>query len=49
MIEALLRIVTSFLTMNCPQKPAMIDTAIRYKAANSVQANIQLFSGKIIT
>lgn len=33
MIEALLTIATSFLTRYCPQKPADIDTNIKYRAA----------------
>lgn len=32
-IEVLPRNVTILLTKNCPQKPAKIDTAVRYKAA----------------
>lgn len=35
--DALLRKVTSFLTKNCPQKPAKIDTDVRYIAAKSIQ------------
>lgn len=31
--EALFKIVMSFLIKHCPQKPARIDTPIRYKAA----------------
>ena len=34
MMEALLRMATSFLIKNCPQKPARIDTDIKYIAAN---------------
>lgn len=30
--EALLRMVTSFLTKNCPQKPAKTETDIMYRA-----------------
>lgn len=33
MREALLRNATSFLTKYCPQKPAISETDIRYKAA----------------
>lgn len=33
MSDALPRNVTSFLTKNCPQKPAKTDTATRYNAA----------------
>ena len=36
MSDALLRKATSFLTNNCPQKPAKIDTDIRYNAANNI-------------
>lgn len=35
MSDALFRKATSFLTKNCPQKPAMIDTDIRYNAAKN--------------
>lgn len=34
-IDALLRIVISFLIKNCPQNPAKIDTNVRYKAAKN--------------
>lgn len=34
MIEALRRKAMSFLMKYCPQKPAIIDTAMRYAAAN---------------
>lgn len=37
MIDALLRNVTIFLTRNCPQKPAKIETLVRYKAAKDAQ------------
>ena len=33
MMEALLRMVTNFLTKYCPQKPANTDTNVRYIAA----------------
>lgn len=33
MSEALFRIAMSFLTQNCPQKPARTDTNMRYSAA----------------
>lgn len=33
MSEGLPRILTSFLTKDCPKKPAKTDTAMRYKAA----------------
>lgn len=33
MMDALLRIVISFLTKYCPQNPAKTDTPVRYKAA----------------
>lgn len=33
MIDALLRTAMTFLTKNCPQKPAKMDTDMRYKAA----------------
>lgn len=36
MIDALLRIVTTFLTRHCPQKPAKTDTLVRYKAAKGI-------------
>jgi hypothetical protein len=35
MSEALPRILTSFLTKNCPQKPAKTDTPMRYTAATT--------------
>lgn len=35
MSEALFRKATSFLTKNCPQKPAKIDTDIKYNAAKT--------------
>lgn len=34
MSDALPRNATSFLTKNCPQKPAKIATVMRYNAAN---------------
>lgn len=37
MMEALLRIATSFLMKNCPQKPARIDTDIKYIAENETR------------
>lgn len=37
MIDALLRNVTIFLTRNCPQNPAKIDTLVRYRAAKDAQ------------
>lgn len=36
MIDALLRIVTTFLTRHCPQKPANTETLVRYKAAKGI-------------
>lgn len=37
MIDALLRNVTIFLTRNCPQKPAKIETLVRYNAAKDTE------------
>lgn len=33
MSDALFRIAMTFLTKNCPQKPAKMDTDMRYRAA----------------
>lgn len=40
-MEALLRIATSFLIKDCPQKPARIDTEIKYIAVNETKVNHQ--------
>lgn len=37
MIEALPRILSNFLTNNCPTKPAKTDTVKRYIAAKEIQ------------
>jgi len=40
MIEALPRILSNFLTNNCPTKPAKTDTVKRYNAAKQIQCNV---------